>query len=57
VNTDRQDELAALAQRAPLGALADALRGIKQAWLALEGNVNPRLALEQALLTIGARAA
>jgi DNA polymerase III subunit delta' len=51
VNADRQDELTALAARTPIVALVDILRGIKDAWLALDGNVTPRLALEQALLT------
>lgn len=57
VNGDRQDDLTALAKGAPFEALAHTLRGIKEAWLALEGNVNPRLALEQALLTARSRAA
>ncbi len=57
VNVDRQDDLVALARRVSVGALAATLCGIKEAWLALGGNVSPRLALEQALLTVSARAA
>lgn len=57
VNADRQEDLAALAHRTSVAALADALRHIKQAWLALEGNTSPRLALEQALTAVGVRAA
>ncbi|MBI3454654.1 MAG: DNA polymerase III subunit delta' [Candidatus Rokubacteria bacterium] len=57
VNGDREADLAALARRAPLGALADAARAIKEAWLALEANVSPRLCLEQALLAVARGAA
>jgi hypothetical protein len=61
VNGDRRDDVATLAGRASPAALAAALAGIKEAWAALEANVGPRLALEQALLAaegpIGARAA
>ena len=49
--------MAALARRTPVPALADALRVVKEAWLALETNVNPRLALERALLALAPRAA
>jgi hypothetical protein len=34
-----------------------ALSHVKAAWLALEGNVNPRLALETAVLGLGEPAA
>jgi DNA polymerase-3 subunit delta' len=62
VNGDCGDDIAALAGRATPAGLAAALAGIKEAWLALDSNVGPRLALEQALLaaaemTIRARAA
>jgi DNA polymerase-3 subunit delta' len=53
VNEDCGDELAALAARTTPAALAGALSAIKEAWLALDGNVGPRLALEQALLAAG----
>ena len=52
VNGDRREDLLALTRRAPLGALADALRTIKEAWLALDANVSPRLCLEHALLVL-----
>jgi DNA polymerase-3 subunit delta' len=52
VNADRQEQLAALARAVPLPALADALRVLKEAWLALEVNVSPRLVLEQVLLAL-----
>jgi hypothetical protein len=51
VNADRQEELAALARR-PLPALADAIAVVKEARLALDVNVSPRLALERALLVL-----
>ena len=54
VNRDREAELAALAGRLPVAALAEAVRAIKEAWLALEGNVSPRLVLEQTFLALGA---
>jgi len=57
VNADRGDDLAALAGRVPATALADTLSAIKEAWLALEGNVSPRLVLEQTLLAVASRAA
>lgn len=57
VNADQQAHLAALASRTPVAALIGALRDIKEAWLALEGNVSPRLALEHTLLALGGPAA
>jgi DNA polymerase-3 subunit delta' len=57
VNADRVAELTALAARTPLAALAAILRAVKEAWLALEGNVTPRLVLEQALVAVGGPAA
>ena len=56
MNADRREELAGLAARMPRGALIAALAAVKEAWLGLEGNVSPRLALEQALLGAGAAA-
>jgi DNA polymerase-3 subunit delta' len=53
VNEDCGDDVATLAARATPPALAGALSAIKEAWLALDGNVGPRLALEQALLAAG----
>jgi DNA polymerase-3 subunit delta' len=50
VHADREPALRALAARVPPAALAAALGRVKAAWLALEGNVNPRVALEAALL-------
>jgi DNA polymerase-3 subunit delta' len=52
VNADRRADLAALAGRVPLGALIEAVETLKEAWLALEGNVNPRLVLEATLLRL-----
>ena len=52
VNEDRLEDLHALAARLPLAALVEALRVIKEARLALDANVNPRLALEHALLAL-----
>ena len=57
VNVDRQEDLTALAARAPLAALADVLAGLREAGLALEGHVGPRLVLEQTLAGLPARAA
>jgi DNA polymerase-3 subunit delta' len=57
VNEDRREDVTALARRLPVPALADALQVVKEAWLALETNVNPRLALERALLALAPRAA
>ncbi|MGH7318838.1 MAG: ATP-binding protein [Candidatus Rokuibacteriota bacterium] len=57
VNVDRQDDLTALARRTPIEILAAAVSAIKEAWLGLEGNLNPRLALEQALLSLNGRPA
>jgi DNA polymerase-3 subunit delta' len=56
VNHDRQPALADLARRAPVAALARGWTVIKEAWLALEGNLNPRLALEHVLLALGREA-
>jgi DNA polymerase III subunit delta' len=52
VNIDRRDELRTLASRMPPPALGRALDTIKTAWLALEGNLNPRLALEWTLVAL-----
>ena len=52
VNEDRRADLAALAARLPVPALADAIGVIKESRLALDANVNPRLALEHALLAL-----
>jgi DNA polymerase-3 subunit delta' len=52
VNADRQDELRRLADRAGVTALVRALATLKEAHLALDGNVSPRLCLEHALLTL-----
>jgi DNA polymerase-3 subunit delta' len=57
VHADQEGELRALAARASLPALTAALARVKGAWVALEGNVNPRLALETALLALGEAAA
>jgi len=57
VNVDQEAALRALAARMPALALATALARVKAAWVALEGNVNPRLALETALLGLGGAAA
>ena len=57
VHADQEAPLRALAERVPIPALAAALARVKAAWLALEGNVNPRLALETALLGLGEAAA
>jgi DNA polymerase-3 subunit delta' len=50
VHADQEAALRALAARVPIPALTTALGRVKAAWLALEGNLNPRLALETALL-------
>ena len=57
VNADQEAALRALAARMPAPALVAALARVKAAWVALEGNVNPRLALETALLGLGGTAA
>jgi DNA polymerase-3 subunit delta' len=57
VHADQEAPLRALAARVPIPALAATLARVKTAWLALEGNVNPRLALETALLGLGEAAA
>ena len=57
VNVDQEAALRALAARMPAPALATALARVKAAWVALESNVNPRLALETALLGLGGAAA
>lgn len=57
VNADRAADVAALGRQTPVAGLVAALRGIKDAWLALEGNVAPRLVLECALLALAPRAA
>ena len=56
VNADREGELAALAARTPWAALAEAVGEIREARLALDANVSPRLALERALLALAPRA-
>ena len=53
VHADQEPALRALAARMPAPALVAALSRVKAAWIALEGNVNPRLALETALLGLG----
>jgi DNA polymerase-3 subunit delta' len=53
IHADQEAALRAVAARAPVSALAAALGRVKAAWLALEGNLNPRLALETALLGLG----
>jgi DNA polymerase-3 subunit delta' len=57
VHADQEAALRALATRVPIPALAAALARVKAAWLALEGNVNPRLALETAVLGLSEWAA
>jgi DNA polymerase-3 subunit delta' len=57
VNADQEAALRALAARMPALALTAALARVKAAWVALESNVNPRLALETALLGLGGAAA
>jgi DNA polymerase-3 subunit delta' len=57
VNADQESALRALAARVPAPVLAAALARVKAAWVALESNVNPRLALETALLGLGGVAA
>ncbi len=57
VHTDQEGELRALAGRVPAPALVAALLRVKAAWVALEGNLGPRLALEMALLGLGEAAA
>ena len=52
VNADRAEELARIAARMPHGELVAALAAVKTAWLALEGNVTPRLALEAVLVRL-----
>jgi DNA polymerase-3 subunit delta' len=56
VHVDHESALRDLAARVPTSALAQALARVKAAWLALEANVTPRLALETALLGLGAAA-
>jgi DNA polymerase-3 subunit delta' len=46
-------EAAELAARIPQATLVGALGGVKEAWLALEGHVSPRLCLERALIGLG----
>ena len=57
VHADQEPALRALAARMPAPALVAALARVKAAWVALEGNINPRLALETALLGLGGAAA
>jgi DNA polymerase-3 subunit delta' len=57
VHADQEPALRAVAARMPAPALVAALSRVKAAWVALEGNVNPRLALETALLGLGGAAA
>ena len=57
VHAEREAELRAVAARVPRAALVRALAAVKEAWLGLEGNVTPRLALERALVDLGAVAA
>jgi DNA polymerase III subunit delta' len=57
VHADQEPALRALAGRLSVPALVVALRQVKVAWMALEVNVNPRLALETALLALGGAAA
>ena len=57
VNADQESALRAIAARVPAPVLAAALARVKAAWVALESNVNPRLALETALLGLGGVAA
>jgi DNA polymerase-3 subunit delta' len=57
VNADQEAALRALAARTSAPALVAALARVKVAWVALEGNVNPRLALETALLELTGLAA
>jgi DNA polymerase-3 subunit delta' len=57
VNADQEPALRALAARMPAPALTAALARVKAAWVALESNAPPRLALETALLGLGGAAA
>jgi DNA polymerase-3 subunit delta' len=57
VNADQEPALRALAARMPAPALTAALARVKAAWVALESNASPRLALEIALLGLGGAAA
>jgi DNA polymerase-3 subunit delta' len=57
VHADQEAALRVLAARMPAPALVAALTRVKAAWVALEGNLNPRLALETALLGLGGAAA
>jgi DNA polymerase-3 subunit delta' len=57
VHADQEVALRALAARVPIPVLTAALARVKTAWLALDGNLNPRLALETALLGLGEAAA
>jgi DNA polymerase-3 subunit delta' len=57
VHADQEAALRALAARMPTPALVAALARVKAAWVALEANVNPRLALETALLGLAGAAA
>jgi DNA polymerase-3 subunit delta' len=57
VHADQEPALRALAARATPAGLARALARVKAAWVALDGNLNPRLALEAALLGLATAAA
>jgi DNA polymerase III subunit delta' len=57
VNADQEAALRVLAARMPAPALTAALARVKAAWVALETNMNPLLALETALLGLGGAAA
>jgi DNA polymerase-3 subunit delta' len=57
VHADQEAALRALVARLPPPALTAALTRVKAAWVALEGNVTPRLALETALLGLAGVAA
>jgi DNA polymerase-3 subunit delta' len=52
INTDRRDELAALAGRLRLGDIREFIRSIEAAGAQLHQNVNPRLALDVLMLDI-----
>jgi DNA polymerase-3 subunit delta' len=54
VNGDRIEALTSLARTVPVPDLVARLAAVKDAWLALEGNVTPRLALEHVLLELAA---
>lgn len=57
VNTDRLDELRAMAEVTSVEAILRGLERIKAAWVACQGNVSPRLSLEVTLLALSGRAA